>query len=147
MKLFRISSLAHPIFSGVGSALSGARWNSKGNTAIYTATSLAGAKLELLAHVGFADLPQNYGFVVVDVPDHIGVHAFRGKEVPTGIVSVMWGDNWLKRGKTLLAKVPSAASPGEFNFLVNPFHPDFRQLKVSKEKPARWDSRHFQSSN
>lgn len=61
MKLFRLASLSHPIFDGMGAALHGARWNSKGLPVIYAAASLAGARLELLAHIGFEAKPKNFG--------------------------------------------------------------------------------------
>lgn len=67
------------------------------------------------------------------------------KTVPSASASAVWGDKWLKNRKTVLARVPSKASPGDFNYLINPSHPDFKKLKVSAERHARWDSRHFRN--
>lgn len=145
MKLFRLASLSHTIFDGTGAALHGARWNSKGLPVIYAAASLAGARLELLAHIGFEAKPKNFGYVEIDVPDEIAVMRFPRKTVPSDSTSVAWGDAWLKERKTLLARVPSKASPGDFNYLINPSHPDFRKLHVSAERRVRWDSRHFRN--
>jgi RES domain-containing protein len=147
MKLFRIASRRHKIFSGVGAAKEGGRWNSRGNTVIYAATSLAGAKLELLAHAGgFNELPVNYGYVIIDVPDAVSVARFPSSKVPPLRVSISWGDKWLTDGNSLIALVPSKASPGDWNALINPMHPDFVKLKVSAELQAKWDSRHFKRS-
>lgn len=145
MILYRLASLSFPIFDGTGAAMHGARWNSIGLPVIYAATSLAGAKLELLAHIGFDDLPRNFGYVKIGVPDGLAVTTYWGKSVPKLSRSIPWGDEWLRDKRTLLAKVPSAASPGEHNFLINPAHPDLGLLKVGPQRKVRWDSRHFKA--
>ncbi len=95
MKLFRIASFKHKIFSGAGAAIEGGRWNSRGQFVIYTATSLAGAKLELLAHAGgFKELPVNYGFLAIEVPESVAVERYPRSKVPPLKKSVSWGDKW-----------------------------------------------------
>jgi RES domain-containing protein len=143
LSLFRIASRRHKIFDGTGAAIVGGRWNQIGLPTIYTSTSLAGAKLELLSHIGFDGLPKNYGFVEISVPKTILVEVYGGRSTPTYLKSMLWGSSWLRSGETLLARVPSAASPAEFNFIINPNQPDFHKITVSKERPAKWDSRHF----
>ena len=144
LRLYRIASRSHKIFDGTGAAIVGGRWNQIGTLVIYTSTSLAAAKLELLAHIGFGGLPKNYSFVEILILDNAQVEIYRGKSPPENrIKSVAWGTSWQMEGKTLLARVPSQASPGEFNFVINPSHQDVLRLIVSKEQPAKWDSRHF----
>ncbi len=144
LKLYRIASRSHRIFDGTGAAIVGARWNTIGTAVIYTSTSLAGAKMELLAHIGFNVLPKNYGFVEISVPESAEVEVYPSKPPLSINISQAWGSAWHSGSHSLLARVPSVASPGEFNFIVNPQHPDFGLLKVSREKVARWDSRHFE---
>ncbi len=143
LRLFRIASRRHKVFDGTGAAIVGGRWNQLGLPSIYMSTSLAGAKLELLAHIGFDGLPKNYAFVEVTVPEVTLVEIYRGKKPPSLIKSIAWGTAWLGSGITLLARVPSAASPAEFNYIVNPHHPDFLDLVVGKEQVVKWDARHF----
>jgi RES domain-containing protein len=144
MKLYRIASLRHPIFSPIGAIIKGGRWNSPGVPVIYMATSLAGAKLEMLAHNGgFGNLPKGFGFVDVDVPDDIAVTRFPSSRPPSLTNSIIWGDEWLQSGLSLVALVPSKASPGDWNALINPDHPGFSRLRPSREKSVRWDARHF----
>ncbi len=124
--------------------MNGARWNNRGQSVIYAATSLAGARLELLAHIGFQAKPKNYGYVEIEVPDGIAVTLYPRNAIPAlPTTSSSWGNLWIRDRKTLLARVPSAASPGDFNYLINPRHPEFSKLIVSPERPVDWDSRHF----
>ncbi len=143
MKLYRIGLRDFPIFSGYGATVRGGRWNSPGLPVIYAAQSLAGARFELLARIGFNGKPENYGYIEIVVPDGLTVVKYPKSVVPSEAVSRRWGDGFLRQGKSAIALVPSAASPGEFNALINPSHPDFRLIKVSAEYPAKWDSRHF----
>jgi RES domain-containing protein len=141
--LYRIGSLKHPIFSSFGAALNGARWNSKGVNVIYAATSLAAARLELLAHIGFDGLPKDYGYVEIDLPPNLAKTRFGRSRVPSYSDSVAWGDAWIASMATAVAVVPSKASPGDVNVLINPAHPDFYLIKASKARRAVWDARHF----
>jgi RES domain-containing protein len=51
------------------------------------------------------------------------------------------GQQWLRRGKTAILKVPSAIIIEEWNYLLNPLHADFRKLTFSAVKPFRFDRR------
>ncbi len=44
----------------------------------------------------------------------------------------MLGDKFLKEQKFLVLKVPSATVQGEFNYLINPRHKNFNQIKILK---------------
>lgn len=112
---------------------------------IYTATSLAGAKLELLAQGGaFGLQPKGYGYVTVQVSEDVSMERYPRNRTPkTALQSQSIGDDWVKVQKTAILLVPSAASPGDWNALINPAHPDFKRLVVSKERKVIWDERHF----
>jgi RES domain-containing protein len=51
------------------------------------------------------------------------------------------GAEWLERADSALLKVPSAIVIEEWNYLLNPLHPDFRKLRVSAPKPFNFDQR------
>ncbi|MBI2497892.1 MAG: RES domain-containing protein, partial [Opitutae bacterium] len=38
-------------------------------------------------------------------------------------------------------RVPSVVVPGEFNYLLNPAHPDFKRVKIGKPEPFSFDPR------
>lgn len=50
------------------------------------------------------------------------------------------GDEWLDSGKSIVMRVPSAIVVGEFNYLLNPLHPDFSKVRIHGPE-------HFQSIN
>jgi RES domain-containing protein len=51
------------------------------------------------------------------------------------------GDRWLKRGKTVILRVPSAVVPSESNYLLNPAHDDFRRISKGKPNIATLETR------
>jgi len=51
------------------------------------------------------------------------------------------GNDWLDRGRTAVLRVPSALVPTESNFLVNPLHPDFSELRVVRRLKFAFDER------
>lgn len=120
---------AEDVFSGEGAALAGGRWNSPGVRIVYTAETLSLAVLEILAG-GASMLLLNAYVKVAAVFDDSAVEEIsllpkNWDEYPPGPATQSIGDEWVKRGKGLVLRVPSVVVPGEFNFLINPLHPDF----------------------
>ena len=52
-----------------------------------------------------------------------------------------FGGGWLESGETAVLKVPSAIVTEEWNYLLNPLHPDFRKFRISTPKPFNFDQR------
>ena len=63
--------------------------------------------------------------------------------VPPGMVSLDFGDQWLRSGASALLQVPSAIVPEEYNVLINPRHPAMGKgaIKAFKERRWQYDSR------
>jgi RES domain-containing protein len=126
-----------------------ARWNSKGIEVIYFAESRSLACLENIVHRGMSDLNTNqFSLVVAKATENI--REIKMKDMPKGWNSIdenaykicrPFGDNWIRSGSSLLLKVPSVIAPGEFNYLVNPLHPEVKGLKVIEIIPFKFDSR------
>jgi RES domain-containing protein len=140
---------AKDVRKGDGPRLCGGRWNSPGRPAIYCAASLSLAMLEILAHV---TTDEDAG--VARVYFQIGVLKASVEEFRIGNLPRTWrsaldvracrllGDAWLKRGSSVILKVPSAVNPLESNFIVNPVHPLFaKTLKWEKPKSVKLDAR------
>jgi RES domain-containing protein len=53
------------------------------------------------------------------------------------------GDLWLTTRETPLARVPSAIAPQTWNYLLNPEHPEARQVQVAEVIRERFDNRLF----
>jgi RES domain-containing protein len=80
----------------------------------------------------------------IEVPDKAGVTTVLEKDLPKGWSEPPgpWelreiGDEWLRKGSTLLLRVPSAVSPHESNYLINPVHKEMSKVKVVRVEPAR----------
>jgi RES domain-containing protein len=136
--------------SGEGAKRSGGRWNRKGSPILYTSSSRALACLETIVHLAGGDpLPLNRYLVEIRIPQadwdsrtifdpttNVGWDA-----EPMGKVSLDWGMDWVRRGHTLLAEVPSVIIPEEVNILVNPQHTNARTLTATKVRKWLYDSR------
>jgi RES domain-containing protein len=60
------------------------------------------------------------------------------------IGSRTFGDEWSQNRRSLGLLVPNMATQGvERNLLINPHHPEFSQLKVTKPVDVPWDARLF----
>lgn len=131
--------------SGEGARRTGGRWNRAGTPMVYTSSTRALACLEVLVHLAGRALPLNRYLVEFEVTDE----AWDRRTVadpavlvgwdaePAGLSSLDWGTRWQRSGERLLAEVPSLIVPEESNVLVNPAHPDMRN--VAARKVRRWD--------
>jgi RES domain-containing protein len=64
---------------------------------------------------------------------------WRAEPPPKRIRSI--GDEWIDTRASAVLRVPSAVIEGDFNYLLNPTHPDFPKLKFSDAKRFRFDKR------
>jgi RES domain-containing protein len=134
-------------FSGIGAERYGGRFNSKGHKLVYTAGSLSLALLELLVQVN--DRRRLIGYHTLPATFEVSLMALReGTDLPQGWdarphtrVSQMAGDQWLARQDSLVLRVPSVVIPQEYNFLINPVHPDFGRLQIGAAFPIPLDER------
>ena len=135
--------------SGKGAERSGGRWNRPGTPMLYSSTSRALACLETMVHLAPTALPLNRYLVELVIP----TDAWRAATLfdperavgwdaePAGLVSIDWGTAWARSASSLLARVPSVIVPEDVNVLVNPAHPDIRQLSAVKRRRWLYDPR------
>lgn len=133
--------------SGKGAELVGGRWNSRGNAMLYTSQSIALCVTEIAVHVPLGILPKDYQLIHIEIPE---VDFLEMKKLPKDWQSFphsnstqMIGDKFLKDSKFLVLKVPSATVQGEFNYLINPRHKNFDQIKIVKIENFNFDERLF----
>jgi RES domain-containing protein len=77
------------------------------------------------------------------VPDHAAIEESTWLDLPA---SRKFGDIWVREQRSLLLRVPSiAADKMEFNFVINPNHADFTEIKQGTSRPFHFDERfvHF----
>jgi RES domain-containing protein len=143
MKVWRIATETHAYgpedLSGMGAFHGGGRWNSKGRAVVYTASSIALATLEVIAHLERDEIPQNRFLVEIDVPDTVWQKRLQRvaadlpptwSAIPAGRTCAKLGDDWLDSQGSCVMCVPSVIVPEEMNVLINPSHPDTDKLTV-----------------
>lgn len=138
---------ADDAFNGEGASRFPGRWNHRGTPIVYTAGSLSLAALEILVNLDDAELLTDYICVPVSFSENL-CHTLEPKGLPRD-----WranpappstrglGTAWAKSGVSCILRVPSAIIPSEFNFLVNPLHPDVSRLTLGKAREFAWDPR------
>ena len=134
-------------FDGEGARLYGGRWSPKGISVNYTAESRALAVVEVLAQVDdrarLADL--RWVLVSAELPEALIEKPARypadWRQFPRTLTTQAFGESWAKEARSVALRVPSAVVPGEFNYLLNPAHPDFSRVKIAKPEPFSFDPR------
>lgn len=150
MRIFRLCrrSFARNPLDGRGGLFASGRWHTSRRLVSYASESLALASLEMLVHCDPDLLPTDLVAIEIDVPerlmlDVLGVvdlpRAWRRYPAPPSLQRL--GNAWLDAASGCLLRVPSVIVPSESNFLINPAHPDVRQLRVVKRRAFRFDAR------
>lgn len=141
------SSTPAEMLSGEGAYRYGGRWNSKGTRVVYLGSSLAQASMELLVHLGRPDVLNSFYKLEVSYPEETILH-IDINELPKGwdtpemqSAAQRVGDGWVQAAESLVLCVPSVVVAGEYNFLLNPNHPDFSELLCSEVTLFRFDPR------
>ena len=164
VSIWRIGTTAGPYLaddlSGAAAAKLGGRYNSIGTAVVYASSNVSLTILETLAHMGAQAKrgASNRYLIEIEVPDAI----FAAREIltirnlkrkrlhfwdaiPFGTTAQVVGDRFVKQGKALLLQLPSAIAPHhdipDVNYLVNPAHADFAQLKIKRRDRFIYDTR------
>lgn len=134
-------------FTGEGARLNGARWNSPGVALIYLSEHLSLAALEVLVHRQLGKWAWSFLAFRAEWEDAL-IQRLEAAALPED-----WraepsarslrdlGDAWVKASPAAVLAVPSVLIPEELNYLLNPAHPDFKKVRVSKPKPFTFDPR------
>ena len=151
MNVFRLVRKKYPIeLSGKGAAISGARWNSKGIEMIYCAQNRALAMSEVLVHLTLATLPTDFVMITISIPDEVLITVLNPKKLnvdwnvfPNSFETPILGDDFINKNEACVLKFPSAVVKGDFNYLINPLHPDFYKIKITEQVDFPFDKRIF----
>ena len=125
----------------------GGRWTSSGRRAVYTAGSLALATLEIIVHLETTETLPAYSVFELAIPEKLvaslrpGSLPRRWRDDPSPAALRALGDGWLESGKSAVLRVPSAVIGVEFNYLLNPAHPDFSRVTIGPRLPYELDRR------
>jgi RES domain-containing protein len=139
-------------FSGVGAKLNGGRWNSVGMSVVYGSATLSLATLEKLVHMQLRHFSnQHLVFFSAEILDTVLIEQREATDLPQNWRSselyhpelIKIGDEWLMSGRTSVLRVPSVIIPQEYNYLLNPAHPDFANIKIGVSETFIFDKRLF----
>jgi RES domain-containing protein len=132
MRVFRIGTALFTrtrkeAFSGYGGLHASARWHTAGHPIVYTAQSLSLAALEILVRLKQTNDIQPFYVYSAEVPDSLILKpdSFPARWKSRLPVSRAFGDAWLEAKTTPAMLVPTIITPGEWNVLINPLHPQF----------------------
>jgi RES domain-containing protein len=150
LRLWRIVTGPHPVWSGERARLFGQRWNPPGLPAIYAGTSFAVCLIEILVHANRKSPPSAARFVEATVPDDVSREAVGAAVIPgwddpyDASVAQAFGGDWIRGRRSALLVVPSAVTAGrDTSVVVNPEHPDSARIAVGPEMPVALDRRLF----
>lgn len=138
---------ARRAFTGEGAREFGGRWTSKGVAAVYTSATQSLALLEVLVHLGAAAPLGAYSLIPADFDEKL-VWRPRAGELPAGWRAMpapaavrAFGDAWVQGGRSAVLAVPSAVVPAETNYVLNPAHPRFGEIRIGKAEAFEVDVR------
>ena len=149
IRAFRLCKTRHAAtaFTGEGARLYGGRWNSPGKPMVYTSSSLSLATLEVLVHLEDPEIfGKLFSWTSLEIPPAV-MEALTPESLPDGWnddtsrLSRAIGDAWLASTRSAVLAVPSAVTPGEWNYLLNPAHPDFTKIVIGPSQAFRPDPR------
>ena len=136
--------------TGQGAQLIGRRWNSRGIPMVYTSQSRALCTVEVAVHLPAGVLPTGFELISIHIPENVLIKELKTGELPSDWRSFpysrstqMIGDSFIISNEFLVMKVPSSVIPGDFNYLINPRHPDIQRVGIIQREPYPFDERLF----
>ena len=138
-------------FSGEGARLYGGRWSSPGVRVVYVSDHQSTAVLEMLVHAFPAAVDEKYKAFHLEWPDEL-TERFRLDALPSGWrasppseVTMRIGDTWVRERRSPVLALPSAVTPANTNYLLNPGHADFGRIKIAPPIDFELDPRLLRS--
>jgi RES domain-containing protein len=138
---------ARSAFDGRGAAEAPGRWNNFGTSNIYTAESRSLASLEVLVHaedtsllsaMSMVAIPISFAETLLETPTKFPTD---WRDLPAPNSTRAFGDAWIASVRSAILRVPSGVTLGEFNYLLNPNHPDFSRIHLGQPEPFCFDGR------
>jgi RES domain-containing protein len=116
----------------------------------YLAEHLSLAMIEYFVHIEASDPPKDLVVVAADIPDSVSRVVLtprtlppNWRQVPAPPSLATIGDSFVAERKSAILVLPSALVPSESNWLVNPLHPEFAEIRVQPAEPFHYDARFF----
>lgn len=103
---------------------------------MYLAESPAGALLEVCAHTAANNVPPRYTLLEVSIPTKTTIETVDSNSLPKDWPENLeatraFGSEWLRSLRSALLRIPSVIVPATYNVLLNPAHPDCKQIQIA----------------
>jgi RES domain-containing protein len=134
-------------FEGEGARIHPGRWNTATAPIVYAAGAISLGILELLTYINDTSLLPSYLLFRADISNRLIVTLQDAdlpadwRTVPAPASTKMIGDAWFLHSRSAVLCIPSAVIPLERNYLINPAHPQFGEIKVSGPVDSGFDPR------
>ena len=92
----------------------------------------------VLAAIKWATVPVYLDEALIEITDRLPED---WRLLPAPLSTRELGSHWVAESRSVVLRVPSIVVDGEFNYLVNPRHPDFARLKIGEPQPFSFDPR------
>lgn len=152
MIVYRLTKSAYALdLSGKGAELAGGRWNNKGTALLYTSSSRALCLAETMVHISTDALLIDFHMISIDVPADNLFFISREqlppdwRNIPAPPSTRQIGDQFCQANQHFVLQLPSVIIPEEYNYLINPNHPESHQMKVIHAEPFTFDTRFFKT--
>ena len=117
---------------------------------IYTAGNRSLAMAEIAVHFTASTLPPDFVMVTIYIPDDLKIKSIARTQIPphwnafpfpksTQII----GEKFVRDNKHCILKIPSVVTQGDYNYLLNPKHAEFSNIKIVGTEKFPLDSRIF----
>jgi RES domain-containing protein len=136
-----------PGLDGIGGTFADGRWHNRGELVVYFGGSAAIVVLERLAHTDPDLLPDDLRLALYEFSEPVSASQIEEYgELPSDWtrdenLTRAIGRRWRQQSTTCVLGVPSAILPEEFNFVLNPQHPDSKHLRLVRERGFSFDAR------
>lgn len=134
--------------SGIGGHHAEGRWHYMGVSVVYTGSTRSLAILERLVNDSTDILSINLAVTTILIPDNIKIMRVSETELPAGWndhpynqYTQKLGTDWLKKAESAVIQLPSSVCIEEYNFIINPEHPEAAQITVVNCKPFTYPDR------
>jgi RES domain-containing protein len=141
------ASRAKVAFTGEGPWRYGGRWNSPGIHVVYVSEHQSTAALEIFVHRVPFVLEEKYKAFCLEWPESLK-EVLLANKLPTdwrisppSRSTMEIGDRWVQERRSAVLALPSAISPDDTNFLLNPEHPDFKRIRIHPPVDFEFDPR------
>jgi RES domain-containing protein len=141
------ASRANTAFTGEGPWRYGGRWNSPGIHVVYVSEHQSTAAFEVFANRVPFVLGEKYKAFHLEWPDSL-TEIFPIKKLPVdwrisppSRSTMEIGDFWIQERRSAVLALPSAISPADTNFLLNPEHAGFKRIRIQPSIDYDFDPR------